>query len=309
MPMHIRLGTRGSKLAMWQAERVQHLLQSAGHTVPICEIKTVGDQVQDRPLYAMGGTGVFTKALDDALLQGSVDIAVHSFKDYPTRFPRGIALAAVPERDTPLDVFVSPQDARPDDYLRMGATVATSSIRRRGQWLARYAHHHMVDVRGNVQTRLRKLRENGWQGMIMAAAGLSRMGYHELLNHKLDWMLPAPAQGALMVACRDRDRPLKDVLAVIHDTNIGIQTKIEREFLNKLEGGCSAPIGALATIRREQVHFRGNICMPDGSRRVQVALTATHREVHDLARMAVDEALRKGGDEIMDYIRTHGHGV
>lgn len=306
--MDIRLGTRGSSLAMWQAKRTQTLLEQQGHRVEIVEVKTEGDQVLDRPLHAIGGTGVFTKALDEALLAAEIDIAVHSFKDYPTRFPRGIALAAVPERASPMDVFVSSDNAHPDDYRTGAATIATSSIRRQGQWLSRYAHHHIVDVRGNVQTRLRKLKENGWQGMIMAAAGLGRMGYAELMNHPLEWMLPAPAQGALMVACRDRDRDLKKALAAIHHEEAGISTRIERAFLNKLEGGCSAPIGALVSIRREQVQFKGNLCMPDGSRRVQVSLTATLKEVHDMARMAVDEALRKGGDEIMHHIRLTGYG-
>jgi hydroxymethylbilane synthase len=306
--MKIRLGTRGSKLAMWQAHRVQSLLSDAGHAVELVEVKTEGDQILDKPLYALGGGGVFTKALDEALLRGEIDIAVHSYKDYPTQFPRGIALAAVPERASPQDVFVHPDGRSAEAFARQEAVIATSSPRRQAQWLARYPHHSITDVRGNVQTRLRKLRENGWQGMIMAAAGLGRMGYEELLHHPLSWMLPAPAQGALMVACRANDRETAAAVAPIHDAEVGEATKIERQFLNKLEGGCSAPIGALVEIRREDIHFRGNLCMPDGSQRVQVSLTTQRRYAADLARMAVDEALRKGGDEIMAHIRAYGHG-
>src|SRR5215203_2476056 len=205
MPKILRIGTRDSQLAVWQATLVQSLLKEAGVASELVYMKSEGDIDTVTPLYSLGVTGVFTKTLDAALLNNRIDIAVHSMKDVPTQLAQGIRQAAVLKRASYKDIFVYKQSA---DFLAdfsSEATIATGSVRRIAQWLNRYPHHKVENLRGNVNTRLRKVQDNDWNGAIFAAAGLERIHLRPRKSVDLDWMLPAPAQGAIMVVCREED--------------------------------------------------------------------------------------------------------
>ena len=270
----IRIGTRDSQLALWQAETVQYQLELLGYPTEIVGIKSEGGLELTTPLYEMGVTGIFTKALDIALLKGEIDIAVHSMKDVPTLLPDGIAVGAVLERGNPHDILVYKGDV--SDLDSRVATIATSSLRRKAQWLHRYPHHTIENLRGNVNTRLQKLADNPWDGAIFAAAGLERIDKLPEDYLVLDWMLPAPAQGAIMVLAHEDNVDLQGILLKIHDGKTYIETQVERAFLRALEGGCTAPIGAYAEFDGEQVHFKGGLWSEDGKREALVNETFDH---------------------------------
>lgn len=270
----IRIGTRDSQLALWQAETVQYQLELLGYPTEIVGIKSGGDLELTTPLYEMGVTGIFTKALDIALLKGEIDIAVHSMKDVPTLLPDGIAVGAVLERGNPHDILVYKGDV--SDLDSRVATIATSSLRRKAQWLHRYPHHIIENLRGNVNTRLQKLADNPWDGAIFAAAGLERIDKLPEDYLVLDWMLPAPAQGAIMVLAHEDNVDLQGILLKIHDGKTYIETQVERAFLRALEGGCTAPIGAYAEFDGEQVHFKGGLWSEDGKQEALVNETFDH---------------------------------
>ena len=263
----IRIGTRESQLAVWQATKVQQLLAENNFYSELVYIKSEGDIDLHTPLYEMGVQGIFTRSLDIALLTDKIDIAVHSMKDVPTQLPKGIVQAAVLERASYKDLFVvngewsmvnddpskletlftthnSPLtiDDSPLTIDHSPFTIATSSIRRKAQWLNRYPHHVIENLRGNVNTRLSKVAESNWLGAIFAAAGLERIGLRPENSIELDWMLPAPAQGAIMVVCRDADVFCLDACEHFNDSLTALCTKIERDFLRILLGGCSTPI-------------------------------------------------------------------
>ena len=270
----IRIGTRDSQLALWQAETVQYQLELLGSPTEIVGIKSEGDLELTTPLYEMGVTGIFTKALDIALLKGEIDIAVHSMKDVPTLLPDGIAVGAVLERGNPHDILVYKGDV--SDLDSRVATIATSSLRRKAQWLHSYTHHTIENLRGNVNTRLQKLADNPWDGAIFAAAGLERIDKLPEDYLVLDWMLPAPAQGAIMVLAHEDNVDLQGILLKIHDGKTYIETQVERAFLRALEGGCTAPIGAYAEFDGEQVHFKGGLWSEDGKQEALVNETFDH---------------------------------
>ncbi len=343
----IRIGTRDSILATWQARYVLNHLSRAGYKAELRFIKTEGDRVLDTPLPLMGGKGVFTKALDDALLAGEIDLAVHSLKDIPTRLPGDLAVGAVSKREDTADVLVTRHAAiryvtekseesqiqgapnAPDSpgsvhttnvpgsanipnspsssisspgFLndpRLGAVIASSSNRRIGQWLARYPMHQMTDIRGNVQTRLHKLAESDWDGAIFAAAGLIRLDLDRLISHILDWMLPAPAQGAMAVMIRENDRRIRKAIEHINDPVTALCTSIERDVLHTLEGGCSAPVGALAVSDGEIIRLRVNTVYPDGTGLMEFEMKEAANRAHDLGKRAADEALRCGVDVLI----------
>ena len=237
----IRIGTRDSELALWQAKTVQSKLESLGYKTELVPVKATGDLVLDKPLYEMGITGIFTKTLDVAMLNGTVDIAVHSMKDVPTSLPKGIVQTAVLDRASTTDILVT-KNFNPEKPC----TIATGSLRRKAQWLNRYPNHTVVDLRGNVNTRLQKLQDNDWQGAIFAKAGLERINILPKNYETLDWMIPAPAQGAMVVVALENDTFCQEATSKINNSEAAICTHIERSFLKKLEGGCTAPIGALA---------------------------------------------------------------
>ena len=258
----IRIGTRDSELALWQAKTVQNQLKTLGYPTEIVSTKSHGDIELSKPLYEMGVTGIFTKALDISLLNGEIDIAVHSMKDVPTALPEGIVVGAVLKRGNPYDVLVYKGDL---SFLEAEiATIATSSLRRKAQWLHRYPHHNIENLRGNVNTRLQKLTDNSWNGAIFAAAGLERINKLPKKHLVLDWMLPAPAQGAIVVVVREDNVALQKKLLPLHDDYTYIATQLERDFLRALEGGCTAPIGAFAEFKDEKLYFKGGLWSEDG---------------------------------------------
>ena len=281
----IRIGTRDSELALWQAKTVQHQLEVLGYSTEIVSTKSHGDIELSKPLYEMGVTGIFTKALDIALLNGEIDIAVHSMKDVPTALHDGIVVGAVLKRGNPHDVLVYKGDLSFLDAKI--ATIATSSLRRKAQWLHRYPHHNIENLRGNVNTRLQKLADNPWNGAIFAAAGLERINKLPENHLRLDWMLPAPAQGAIMVTLHEDNVPLQGVLLRIHDGNTYVATQVERAFLRALEGGCTAPIGAFAQYNGQQkVYFKGGLWSEDGKKAAVIEEILTQINEHTGEQLA-----------------------
>ena len=297
----LNLGTRKSKLALWQSHLVQKLLNEIHVETNLVEIVSEGDKVLDTPLPLMGGKGVFTKALDDALLNGDIDFAVHSLKDVPTVLPEGIVMAAILSRASWEDVLVVRKDL---NFLTEDREmiIATSSNRRQSQWLRKYPNSKMVDIRGNVQTRIKKLRESNWDAAIFAAAGLERMDLHHEIAMRLDWMLPAPGQGAIAVVCRDNDSDVFDVLNKLHDSETALCVNTERQYLNALNGGCTAPIGAHVTIEDNTVKFDSVLMDPMAEKEIRIQLESLLTDEPTLGLEASKVALEKGAREILDKL-------
>lgn len=300
----IRIGTRESQLAVWQATQVKELLAQNGFAPELIYIKSEGDIDLKTPLYEMGVQGVFTRSLDIALLNDKIDIAVHSMKDVPTQLAKGIVQAAILKRASYKDLFVYKNDISFLNDFESAAVIATSSIRRKAQWLNRYPNHTIENLRGNVNTRLRKVEESNWNGAVFAAAGLERIDLRPTNSIELDWMLPAPAQGAIMIVCRDGDDFCLNACNHFNDTDTALCTKIERDFLSTLSGGCSTPISALAEINNNEVHFRGNILSLNGREKVEIEKTVLIPDAIELGAIAADELLNKGGKTIADSIRN-----
>ena len=297
----IRIGTRDSQLALWQAHTVQGKLQALGYDTEIVAIKSAGDVILDKPLYEFGITGIFTKTLDVAMISRQVDIAVHSMKDVPTALPKGIVQTAVLKRESTKDILVF--ESEPDFASEL--TIATGSLRRQAQWLSRYPHHNVVDLRGNVNTRLQKLRDNGWGGAIFAAAGLERLGIKPEKHFDLDWMIPAPAQGAMVVVAMHGDVFCVEATRKLNDAASEVCTFVERQFLKTLEGGCTAPIGALATVIDDEIRFEGLLCSIDGKQRILIEKTASLSAGHgSFGADCANEILQNGGGEVMEQIRN-----
>ncbi len=270
-PTPIRIGTRGSPLALWQANQIADRLRglAAKPDVELVIIQTQGDQVRDQPLSRIGGDGLFTKAIQDAVLDRRADIAVHSLKDLPTTPVAGLILASIPKRGPTGDVFVSQRFDRFDSLPR-GARVATGSLRRKAQIWNRRPDLELVEIRGNVDTRLRKLSETNLDGLVMAQAGLERLGLGYAITEILDpeWMLPAVGQGALGLECRTDDELSRRLLAELDDEISRLSVLAERSFLFALGGGCLVPIGALATPSGGELVLRGAVLSPDGRERL-----------------------------------------
>ena len=301
MSQPIRIGTRDSKLALYQAKTVQRLLEENGHETVLVPVKSTGDLVLDKPLYELGITGVFTKTLDIAMLNEEIDIAVHSLKDVPTRLPKGIVQACVIKRGHVKDALVFKDN---EEFLAAkDAVIATSSLRRKAQWLNRYPTHRIEDIRGNVNSRLEKLANTPhWNGAIFAAAGLGRLRIRPEQTINLDWMIPAPAQGAIMVTALEEHTELVAICKEINDEETEICTTIERDFLNKLEGGCTAPIGALAQIKDDEIHFEGVLLSPNGSKKITVSKVAKRGNHDDLAEFCANYIIERGGKNLMDAL-------
>ena len=309
----IRIGTRESQLAVWQATHVQQLLTNIGYPSELVLIKSEGDIDLQTPLYEMGVQGVFTRSLDLALVNNTIDIAVHSMKDVPTQLATGIIQSAVLTRASYKDIFVyKDQSVVADWKLSDAATIspsdstgiiATSSIRRKAQWLNRYPNHTIENLRGNVNTRLRKVQENNWDGAIFAAAGLERIELRPENAVDLDWMLPAPAQGAIMVVCREDDAISLNACKAFNDSETALCTKIERDFLRTLLGGCSTPISALAQVKQGNIYFRGNILSVDGKEKVEIEKNIPLNDSENAGTAAANELLQMGADKIVNAIQ------
>ena len=304
MKSALRLGTRGSPLALWQANHIADRLRPvvAPQPVELQLIETHGDRDQASALSAMGGFGVFTKAIQQAILDNRADVAVHSLKDLPTIITEGISLAATPVRGPTGDAFVSTKHRKFDD-LPKGAIIGTSSLRRRSQLANRRPDLTLIELRGNVDTRLRKLTEQGLDAIILAEAGLVRLGLSHAITEILDaeWMLPAVGQGAIGLECRDADTDSRASVAALNDADTWSRITAERAMLWSLGGGCLVPIGATSQVRDGVLIVRGAVLSIDGRRRI----TATHRGPantplaigQELAAMLIDE----GANEILQH--------
>ena len=303
MSKTIRIGTRDSELALWQAHTVQKKLNDLGYTTEIVAVKSQGDIILDKPLYELGITGIFTKTLDIAMINGQVDIAVHSMKDVPTALPQGIVQAAVLERANTLDILVHKGNL---DFLTSAGTIATGSLRRQAQWWHKYPNHQVVDLRGNVNTRMQKLAESDWNGAVFAAAGLERINLKPENYINLDWMIPAPAQGAMLVVAMANDEFTKDAVSQLNDIETEICTYIERQFLKTLEGGCTAPIGALAQYDEEKdtIEFKGVLFSIDGKQKIEIEKSVDISEWKKLGFHSAQEILNNGGASLMAQIKA-----
>ena len=295
MKKPVKIGTRESELATWQASHVKELLKDNGVNSELIFIKSEGDINTITPLYELGVQGIFTKTLDAALLNKRIDIAVHSMKDVPTQAAKGIRQAAVLKRASYKDILVFKGERKQIESNLLNHdstfTIATSSIRRKAQWLHRYPNHAIESLRGNVNTRLRKLQENNWNGVIFAAAGLERIGLRPENSFDLDWMLPAPAQGAITISCRNNDDFSFNASQLLNDESTFICTKIERDFLRALLGGCSTPISALAIIKKDRIIFKGNICSIDGKKKFEIKKEVSRVNSDDMGEIAARELL------------------
>jgi hydroxymethylbilane synthase len=310
----LRIGTRASALALWQTERVRARLADCGYRTERVEIRTTGDIVQEVPLSRIGDRALFTKQLDDALLEGRIDVAVHSLKDLPTRLPDGIALAGVGLREDPRDALVTRSGYR-WATLPEGAIVATSSLRRRSQLLWRRRDLQVAEIRGNVDTRLAKFDGNAdWAGILLAAAGLIRLGLEARISERLslDVMLPAPGQGALAATSRsDHDRAREALRRALHEPAVELAVLAERAFLRALEGGCQVPIAALAHLVDESggrtLRLRGRVLSLDGDACVEgtLATASLSADAADtLGATLGHELLRQGASAILDVTRS-----
>jgi hydroxymethylbilane synthase len=266
----LKIGTRGSPLALWQAHEVRRCLM-AGFALPqaafeVVVIKVTGDQIQDKALREIGGKGLFTREIEEALLDGGIDIAVHSMKDMPTLQPEGLVLDCYLKRADVRDAFVSPRYGSIAE-LPLGAVVGSSSLRRRAQLALRRPDLKLVEFRGNVQTRMRKLDEGVADATFLAMAGLTRLGMADVARSAIapEEMLPAVAQGAIGVERRSADARVAGLLDAIHDRETGLRLAAERAFLARLDGSCETPIAGLAVIEGDELWLRGEILRPDGS--------------------------------------------
>ena len=307
----IRIGTRDSELALWQARTVEKKLNDLGYKTEIVAVKSAGDIILNKPLYELGITGIFTKTLDIAMINGQVDIAVHSMKDVPTALPEGIVQAAVLERANEKDLLIYKTNL---DFLSQEGTIASGSLRRQAQWLHKYPNHKVVDLRGNVNLRMQKLNDSDWNGALFAAAGLERIGLKPALSKgkeengslsyiDLDWMIPAPAQGAMVVLAMANDEFCWQAVSELNDLETDICTYIERQFLRTLEGGCTAPIGAIAKFTEDTIEFKGALFSIDGTQKMEVEKVVPIELWKKIGFELAKEILSNGGEELMTNIK------
>ena len=296
----IRIGTRNSPLAMWQAKEVEQKLQNLGYETVLVPVLSSGDKNLNQPLYSLGITGVFTKDLDIALLNNEIDIAVHSLKDVPTILPQNIEVSAVLERDFPQDVLVRKSSSKNKDLSEL--KIATSSLRRRAFWSEKFPNTQFSDIRGNVQTRLKKLEEGDFDATLFSLAGIKRMEM-ELEYEMLDFMISAPSQGVVAISSRVDDVETKAILQKINHKTTQICVEIERNFLRTLEGGCTAPIGAIAVFEENKINFSGRLNSLDGSKTINVVEEFEYDDSENYGKKFAEFVLENGGKEMMEEIK------
>ena len=298
----IRIATRKSPLAIWQAEEVARRLKEEheGLEVELVRLSTKGDQMLDSPLAKIGGKGLFVKELEQGMLAGEADIAVHSMKDVPMELPEGFDLPVIMVREDPHDAFVSNKYASPDD-LPEGAVVGTSSLRRQCQLMARYPHLEIRFLRGNVNTRLRKLDDGEYEAIILAAAGLKRLEFHERITAILtpEQSLPAVGQGAVGIETRADDARVKALLAPLNDTDTTDRVKAERAMNHRLNGGCQVPIAGYALLEGDDIWLRGLVGSPDGKTIFRAEARGPRADAERLGRAVADDLLAQGADAVL----------
>ena len=307
---NLRIGSRGSQLALWQANHIAALLRERGHAVEIEIIHTTGDKITDVALAKVGTKGgltkgIFTKEIEEALAAGRVDLAVHSLKDLPTELPSGFEIAAITEREDPRDAFCSRFYAKLED-LPCGARVGTSSLRRQAQLRAIRSDLDIHPLRGNVDTRLRKLENEEYDAIILASAGLNRLGKTELVKYIIpaEIMCPAAGQGALAVEIREGDAATRELLGFLDDPAARAATTCERALLNRLGGGCQVPIGAFAETRNGTLHLESIVADPNGKK-----ILRDSRDGDDPVKLGTEAGaalLARGGDEILEAVYGRG---
>lgn len=304
----LRIGSRGSQLALWQANYISSLLGARGHVVEIEIIHTTGDKITDVALAKVGTKGMFTKEIEEALGAERVDLAVHSLKDLPTELPKGFEIAAITERQDPRDAFCSKRYSKVED-LPHGARVGTSSLRRQAQLKAIRPDLDIHPLRGNVDTRLRKLEQGEYDAIILASAGLKRLGKTELIRQIIPEviMCPAAGQGALGIEIREGDQKTRELLAFLNDPKARAATTCERALLNRLGGGCQVPIGAFAEMRNGSLHLESIVADPDGSRVLRDSRDGSDPE--KLGNAAGAALLERGGDQILEAVYGRGLAV
>jgi hydroxymethylbilane synthase len=301
----LKIATRKSPLALWQAEFVKAELEKIHPklTVELIPMVTRGDIILDTPLAKIGGKGLFVKELEHAMLDGRADIAVHSMKDVPMEFPDGLGLSVICEREDPRDAFVSNTYINLDD-LPLGAKVGTCSLRRQCQLKAKRPDIEILDLRGNVGTRLSKLDEGQYDAIILAAAGLKRLGLHERIAHEIEpnWMLPAGGQGAVGIECRTADERIQNYLAPLNHTQTAYRVKAERAVNQHLQGGCQVPIGVYSTIDGDQIHIEALVGKVDGSQIIEHQLSGHVDQAESLGVTLAKKLLESGAGEILNAL-------
>ncbi|WP_430817328.1 hydroxymethylbilane synthase [Carboxylicivirga sp. RSCT41] len=303
----IRIGTRGSKLALYQANLVKSKLEEAfpDKTFEIVIISTKGDKILDVALSKIGDKGLFTKELEHALFNDEVDMCVHSLKDLPTVFPEGAQLGAILKRAEYKDAWVSKDGISLED-MDESHTVATSSLRRIAQVHRINPKVKVVDIRGNVDTRLKKMNDGHCDAMVMAGAGLIRLGYNDAITHlfEADYFVSACGQGAIAIEIRENDKAIDSIVKQLHCETSYQQITAERSFLNELEGGCQIPIGAYARVEGEELHLLGLVAMPDGTKELRAELSGKACESEEIGRKLAQQIAQSGGVEILEKVRT-----
>jgi hydroxymethylbilane synthase len=301
----LRIGSRGSQLALWQANHISALLRARGHEVEIEIIHTTGDKITDVALAKVGTKGMFTKEIEEALAAGRVDLAVHSLKDLPTELPMAFEIAAITEREDARDAFCSPHYSSVED-LPQGARVGTSSLRRQAQLKAIRPDLDIHPLRGNIDTRLRKLEQGEYAAIILASAGLKRLGKTELVKQILsaEIMCPAAGQGALAIEIRAGDSKMRESLGFLDDPSARAATTCERALLNSLGGGCQVPIGAFAENKNGKLHLQSIVADPDGSKVLRDSRDG--EDPVNLGGEAGAALLARGGKQILDAVYSRG---
>ena len=297
----LRLGTRKSKLALWQANFVKERLESFGCKVELVLITTTGDKILDAPLAKIGGKGLFVKEIEEALLRGEIDLAVHSLKDVPMIIPKGLALSAITERENPYDVLISRDGSRLEE-LPPGAVVGTSSLRRQVQIKRRRRDLKVEVLRGNVDTRIRKLEEGRYSAIVLAYAGIKRMGLEERITQVLEDFVPAVGQGSLAIETREDDKRVQDIVRKLNHEESYKGAMCERAFLRELEGGCQVPMGAFAWIEGDKMIIKGFISDLEGERFIEGIEVGDVQEAEDVGKRLAKRLLDNGGREILKEI-------
>ncbi len=299
----IRIGTRASRLALWQAEFVSTELKNffPELEIELVKIRTTGDKILDAPLAKIGGKGLFTKELETQMAAGAIDLAVHSLKDVPTELPAGFRLAAITRRTQPFDAFVSNKFSTFDE-LPTGAIVGTSSLRRAAQILALRPDLTIKNLRGNVETRLRKLDAGDFDAIILAAAGLERLNHASRIRELLTAIIPAAGQGALAIEIRDGDKKISPFVQRLNDNQTCAAVAIEREFLREVGGSCQIPVGVFANVVGGKMVVRAVIASPDGKFVVRDTVTAPPEKIHELGKNLAQRLLDDGGRKILDEL-------
>jgi len=310
-PKRLRIGTRASQLALWQANWIKSELERVypGIEVELVKIKTMGDKILDVPLAQVGGKGLFVKEIEEAMLRGEIDLAVHSMKDVPTEFPEGLGLVVTTKREDPRDAFIS--DGVKFCDLRQGARIGTSALRRQAQLLKARPDLEMVIIRGNVETRIRKLKEDNLDAVILAAAGLNRLGFADVATELLDvdFSIPAIGQGALGLECRLNDNVTIEALSFLNHADTAAAVAAERALLKRCEGGCQVPIAAHGTVSGDTLTLVGFIASVDGKQTVRDSISGATADAVQLGIELADRLLAAGGKAILEdvYQREIAH--